>query len=230
MPLPTLLPLAAFSPTAAFEITWSFLEKGGIFMIPLTLCSVVGIMAILYKWLSLTSSQVIPAALANEVEAFEHRLAAGNPEPAIRQFQEGKSALARLCAIAIKHRGKSLPEITQAVESAAREETVHLHAGIGLLDVLVTVAPLLGLLGSASGMVVIFEGLGESTDHVIVAHGIAVALHTTIMGIVIAVICVIAHSYFVRRIDRLTARLETLLGGLVHVCQSSGANPPANTP
>lgn len=227
MHLPVYSLFASLNPMEAFDVTWSFLVKGGLFMVPLSLCSIVGVMAILYKLLSLNHNQVIPQGLANEVEAFEHRLADGNPEPAIRQFQEGKSTLARLCAVAIKHRGKSLPEITQAVESAAREETVQLHAGIGVLDVLVTVAPLLGLLGSASGLVVIFEGLGETTDHVIVAHGIAVALHTTIMGIVIAVICVVAHSYFLRRIECLTARLETLLGGLVHVCQHRGANPPA---
>jgi biopolymer transport protein ExbB len=194
--------------------------QGGLFMIPLALCSVVGMMAILYKFLSLSRSRVIPEDLAREVEAFEHRIAEAKPEPVLRQFQEGKSTLARLCAVAIKHRGKALSDITQAVESSAREETVHLHAGIGVLDVVITVAPLLGLLGTASGLVVIFEGLGETTDHVAIARGIAVALNTTIFGLAIAVPCVIAHSYFIRRIEMLTARLEGLLGDLVHVCQA----------
>ena len=194
--------------------------QGGLFMIPLALCSVVGMMAILYKFLSLSRSRVIPEDLAREVEAFEHRIAEAKPEPVLRQFQEGKSTLARLCAVAIKHRGKALSDITQAVESSAREETVHLHAGIGVLDVVITVAPLLGLLGTASGLVVIFEGLGETTDHIAIARGIAVALNTTIFGLAIAVPCVIAHSYFIRRIEMLTARLEGLLGDLVHVCQA----------
>jgi len=210
---------AITTPADAFQATWSFLVKGGLFMIPLSLCSIIGMMAILYKFLSLSRNQVIPDALASEVEAFEHRLAEANPEPVLRKFQEGKSTLARLCAVAIKHRGKRLSEITQAVESSAREETVHLHAGIGVLDVVITVAPLLGLLGTASGLVVIFEGLGETTDHIAIARGIAVALNITIFGLAIAVPCVIAHSYFIRRIDMLTARLESLLGDLVHVCQ-----------
>src|SRR5690606_33502233 len=109
-------------------------------------------------------------------------------------------------------------------EASAREETVHLHAGIGALDVVITVAPLLGLLGTASGLVVIFQGLGETTDHLAIARGIAEALNTTIAGLAIAVPCVIAHSYFSRRVETLTARLEGLLAELVHVCRGSGQN------
>jgi len=217
--------LATFSPAAAVQATWSFLVRGGFFMIPLSFCSIVGIMAILYKFLSLSRSRVIPQGLAREVEAFEHRIAENQVDAIVRQFQEGQSTLARLCAVAIKNRGKGLAEITQAVESSAREESVHLHSGIAVLDVLVTVAPLLGLLGSASGLVVIFEGLGETTDHVLVAHGIAVALHTTIFGIVTAVVCVVAHSYFIRRIEKFTVRLESLLGDFAHACQSRPVPP-----
>ena len=217
--------LATFSPAAAVQATWSFLVRGGFFMIPLSFCSIVGIMAILYKFLSLSRSRVSPQGLAREVEAFEHRIAENQVDAIVRQFQEGQSTLARLCAVAIKNRGKGLAEITQAVESSAREESVHLHSGIAVLDVLVTVAPLLGLLGSASGLVVIFEGLGETTDHVLVAHGIAVALHTTIFGIVTAVVCVVAHSYFIRRIEKFTVRLESLLGDFAHACQSRPVPP-----
>ena len=220
MSAPHLLLSAITTPAEAILATWSFLVRGGFFMIPLSLCSIIGMMAMVYKFLSLARKHVIPEALARQVEDFEHLTAEGKPDAVLRQFQEGRSTLARLCAVALKHRAKSLPEITQAVESAAREESVHLHSGIGVLDVLVTVAPLLGLLGSASGLVVIFEGLGETTDHVLVAHGIAVALHTTIFGIVTAVVCVIAHSYFTRRIERLTVRLETMLGDFAHACQS----------
>jgi biopolymer transport protein ExbB len=224
-PASALLP-AITTPAAALHATWAFLLQGGLFMIPLALCSIIGMMAILYKFLALASKRVIPESLAYEVAAFEHRLAEGKPDPMLRQFQEGKSTLARLCSIALKHRGKTVAEITQAVESSAREESVHLHAGIGVLDVVITVAPLLGLLGTASGLVVIFEGLGETTDHVAIARGIAVALNTTIFGLTIAVPCIIAHGYFIRRIEMLTARLEGLLGNLVHVCQASADTPP----
>ncbi|MCF7674759.1 MAG: MotA/TolQ/ExbB proton channel family protein [Akkermansiaceae bacterium] len=225
-------PAALPSPAAAIQAVWSFFERGGLFMLPLALCSIIGMMAILYKFLSLSRNRVIPPGLSRDVEAFERRIHDGDSEPVLRRFQGGQSTLARLCSVALKHRGKSLTEITQSVESAAREEAVHLHSGIGVLDVVITVSPLLGLLGTASGLVVIFEGLGETTDHVAIARGIAVALNTTIFGLAIAVPCVIAHSYFIRRIEMLTARLEGLMGDLVHVLnnkesRSASADPAA---
>ncbi len=209
----------AKTPAEGFQAARDFLQKGGFFMIPLALASVVGVMAIVYKALSLARARIVPDALARQVAG------GGQGDAAMREFQAGRSVLARLGAVAVKNRGKSRDEITQAVEAAAREETVELHSGIGVLDVVITVAPLLGLLGTASGLVVIFQGLGETADHFAIARGIAEALSTTIVGLAIAVPCVVAHSYFTRRIERLTARLETLLADLVQSLQDR--NPGA---
>jgi biopolymer transport protein ExbB len=204
---------------------WDFLQKGGKFMIPLGLTSVAGMMAILYKFLSLSSGRVVPKKLARDVADFELRIANDKVEPVLAEFEKGESCLARLSAVVIKHHGQPRSEIIQAVESAAREETVHLHAGIGVLDTVITIAPLLGLLGTASGLVLIFQGLGDNSDHLAIARGIAEALTTTIFGLAIAVPCVVAHGYFTRRIETLTARLESLLAGLANVCGKSTPHP-----
>ncbi len=213
--------ILAANQLSGFGTAWDFLHNGGIFMIPLGLTSVAGMMAILYKALSLSSGRVIPRALAHEVAQFQHRVAADRVESVLSEIEKGGSVLARLSAVVLKHRGKSRGEITHAVESAAREETVHLHAGIGVLDTVITIAPLLGLLGTASGLVLIFQGLGNNSDHLAIARGIAEALTTTIFGLAIAVPCVVAHGYFIRRIETLTARLESLLAGLSAVCEKS---------
>lgn len=206
------------------QITWAFLQKGGPFMIPLALAFLVAMVAILYKFLALSRSRVVPESLARDVAQFEDHIAFDRAEPVVVKFEKGESTLARLAAVVFKNRGKSQADIIKAVETSAREETAHLHAGIGVLDVVITVAPLLGLLGTASGLVTIFEGLGETTDHLAIARGIAEALNTTIFGLTIAVPCVIAHGYFTRRIEVQTARLETLLADLASVCHKSGPN------
>lgn len=211
--------LSSFSATDALQTSWDFLLKGGLFMIPLALTSVVGMTAILYKFLSLSRSRVIPDALAGKVARFQDIVAADKIEPVLKEFEGGGSTLARLAAVAVKHRGKPQRDIILAVEASAREETSRLHAGIGVLDIVITVAPLLGLLGTASGLVTIFQGLSDSADHLAIARGIAKALNTTIFGLAIAVPCVVAHGYFTRRIEVLTARLESLLADLAHVCQ-----------
>ena len=97
-----------------------------------------------------------------------------------------------------------------------------MHAGLSVLDVVITVAPLLGLLGTASGLVLIFgntEDLTSGVNNAKIGSGIARALGTTIAGMVVAVPSVVAHSYFTRKIETMSARLEVLLGILISACQ-----------
>ncbi len=222
MPIPSYL--AVTQDLGGLSAAWDFLHRGGVFMIPLGLTSIAGMMAILYKMLSLSSSRIVPSSLVHEVSQFQKRILTDKADPALAEFEKGDSTLARLAAVVLRHRGKSRGEITLAVETAAREEIHHLHAGIAVLDTVITIAPLLGLLGTASGLVLIFQGLGDNSDHLAIARGIAEALTTTIFGLAIAVPCVIAHGYFVRRIETLTARLETLLAGLTAVCEKPNAS------
>ncbi|MBC7980583.1 MAG: MotA/TolQ/ExbB proton channel family protein [Armatimonadetes bacterium] len=191
-----------------------FLKNGGIFMYPLILCSIAGLTAVGFKMMSLTKSRIVPDGLAYDIDTFETRQPAGLEN----ELQRGGSTLARLGALAVKHCGKPVAEISQVVEASAREEVLKMHSGIGVLDVVITIAPLLGLLGTASGLVVIFQGLGATTDHLIIARGIAEALNTTIFGLAIAVPGVIAHTYFSRRIEMLTARMEAVMTGFISVC------------
>jgi biopolymer transport protein ExbB len=215
-------PLSAVETSNALQTSWDFLQKGGIFMIPLGITSIVGMTAILYKFLALARNRVIPEGLAQKVLNFQELVAADKIEPVLKEFNQGDSTLARLAAVAVRHRGKPQRDIILAVEASSRAESARLHAGIGVLDIVITIAPLLGLLGTASGLVTIFEGLSDTADHLAIARGIAVALNTTIFGLAIAVPCVVAHGYFTRRIEVLTARLESLLADLSHVCQRAG--------
>jgi biopolymer transport protein ExbB len=222
--LETIHPLNVIAASGTLQTSWEFLQKGGLFMIPLGLTAIAGMTAILYKFLALAGNRVVPDRLARLVENFQELAAADRIEPLLKEFASGDSALARLAAVAMKHRGKPRREITSAVEASAREEIARLHAGISVLDIAITIAPLLGLLGTASGLVTIFAGLSESADPPTIARGIAEALTTTIFGLAIAVPCVIAHGYFSRRIEMLTVRLESLLANLAYVCQKPASN------
>lgn len=208
----------------AVQTSWDFLTRGGLFMIPLALTSIVGLTAILYKFLSLSRSRVIPDALGRSIDNFEEILARDEAEAVLAELDHGNSTLARLAQVAVRHCGKPQADIILSIEAAARRESSRLHAGISVLDVCITVAPLLGLLGTASGLVTIFQGLGSNYDAANIARGIAIALNTTIFGLAIAVPCVVAHGYFTRRIEVLTARLESMLADFALTCQKM--NPP----
>lgn len=194
------------------EALLKFFKDGGIFIYPLLACSIAGVAAILFKFFSLSRSRVIPDQLAAALAS------AFSLQHTVAEIEKHPSALSRLASVALKNKGKDSAQASQSVEAMAREEVVKMHSGIGVLDVVITVAPLLGLLGTASGLVTIFEGLGETTDYLAIARGIAEALSTTIFGLAIAVPCVVAHSFFMRRIERLTARLESILTEFTSIC------------
>ena len=202
----------------ALQKTWKFFADGGFFMLLIVCCSVLALMVIVYKMITLTKSSVVPGRLAGDIEVIETHYENDHFERLRAEFREGDSSLARLCDVALRHDGRPVGESKEAVQASAREEIVRMNAGLPILDVVITVAPLLGLLGTASGLVLIFgntEDLTSGANNAKIGAGIARALGTTIAGMVVAVPSVVAHSYFTRKIETMAARLEVLLGGLI---------------
>ncbi|GAA5482475.1 MotA/TolQ/ExbB proton channel family protein [Haloferula sargassicola] len=204
-----------------------FFDEGGTFMVLLAITSVVALAAILFKCLSLSKARILPDSLAAKLARFEDVVRTEKVEPILEEFERGESTLARLCSEVIRHRGRSQSEIAEAVQSMARAEIVRLQAGMTVIDVVISVAPLLGLLGTASGLVIVFSGLQSDADWLAISAGIGRALKTTIVGMAISVPAIIAQGYFTRRIDTFAARLEVLLTRLAHVCERTPRPGPA---
>lgn len=201
--------LASFQP---MNVVWEFFIKGGPVMVPLVMTSVIGVAAIIYKILSLRRERILPSALVTKWDAMEEISADDVTDD---------TSLGRLAKVALRQRGRSSKDITRSVEIAARQEVLRLHSGVQILDIVIAVAPLLGLLGTASGLVAIFKGLGDTSDNTTIAHGISEALHCTIFGLAVAVPCVIAHGHFTRQIETLTAQLEAMLASLADRLEST---------
>jgi biopolymer transport protein ExbB len=213
----------------SLRTSFEFLAAGGFFMCLLALTSVMAVMAIVYKTLTLRRPLVIPAALEREVERIDAHFQNGTIESLRPEIAAGTTTLARLCAVAMRYATHSQSELQDAVQSSARAEIVKLNSGLSILEVVITVAPMLGLLGTASGLVVVFASIGQSADHTQIALGIARALNTTIVGLAVAVPAVVAHSYFNRKVETLAARLEVLLGGAVSACHRHLAVSKSNS-
>jgi len=212
---------------SALQAAVDYFRAGGHFMYPLLACLLIGFTVIAYKCLTLRRQQIIPRLLAEKVDSFDSIVGSPHEEALLEQFRRGQSSLARLAAVAINHRGKSAQDISEAVQTSARHEVLQLSSGMTSLDVVIIVAPLLGLLGTASGLSFLFQEMGKSgdmSDAQRIAQGIAVALNTTVFGLAITVPCVVAQSFFNRKIESFTTELEMALSKLVHSCQAS--NPP----
>jgi biopolymer transport protein ExbB len=193
---------------------WQFLLSGGIFMFFIVLCSLLSVGIIVFKALDLRRESVMPGGLVSvlshpEVGAAHLRQA----------MAEGDSTLARIARSLLASRPATRDDATQAVEACAREEVLDLERGISLLEVVITIAPLLGLLGTVSGLVSVFGVLGtsggEAPDPTQLAIGISEALNTTIAGLAVAIYTVVAHSYFTRKVERLAVRMQAIMSQTV---------------
>src|SRR5213594_2754785 len=213
-----------------FQTIGGFFTKGGIFMWPLLVCSIVSLTVIILRTLALREKNVLPLTIESEME----RLAPGaNPERLFRIVQHDASSLARIVRVALAHLRWPRSENVETVQTRARHEMVRLEKGLVVLEVIVGIAPLLGLIGAVSGLVHVFSHLGLSSgasDTRQIALGIAEALNATVFGLSIAVPTLIGFTYFSRKVEVMSVEMETLVVELINKCyygRSSREFPPA---
>src|SRR5438046_8195536 len=172
-----------------------FFSKGGLFMWPLLACSIVSVTIMILRGLALRRTKVLPPLIESEIE----RLAPGeSPERLSRIVHHDGSALARIARVALQYLRSPRSENVEAVQTRARPELVRLEHGLIILEVIVGIAPLLGLIGAVSGLVHVFSQLGLSSgasDTRQIALGISEALNATAFGLSIAVPALIRFTY-----------------------------------
>lgn len=122
------------------------------------------------------------------------------------------SPLGRLIQLAAGRLDWSKEENVESLEIAARHEIVHLERGLVVLEIIVGIAPLLGLVGTIAGMMTVFGDLGQTglNDATKLANGIALILRATLAGLLIAIPSLIFWSYFTKKVEVLAVEMETL--------------------
>ena len=201
-----------------------FFIKGGFFMLVLLVVSIAAGTVILLRGAALRERSILPPALAAEIE----RLQPGDDLDELEQLiSRHPSALSRVLSTLLKHITWSRSEAVEAVQTRARHEVAQLESGLVILEITTGIAPLLGLLGTLSGLVGIFTAIG--TDPVAVARGIAEALNTTIVGLAVAVPSLVTFNYFQRRIEMMAVEMESLVADLIVKCYPPGATPMMET-
>src|SRR5246127_622998 len=199
----------------AFETIGGFFAKGGIFMWPLLVCSIVSLTVIILRTLALREKNVLPLTIESEME----RLApGGNPERLFRIVQHDTSSLARIVRVALAHLRWPRSENVEAVQTRARYEMVRLERGLVVLEVIIGIAPLIGLIGTVSGLIHVFARLGVSSgaaDAKRIALGISEALTCTIFGLGIAVPSLVAFVYFSKKVEVMSVEMESLITDLL---------------
>jgi biopolymer transport protein ExbB len=207
---------------SAVQAIVGFFAQGGLFMVPLILLSVLATTVMLLRGIALRESAVMPAAIAEEVR----RLQPGDElTPLTRLLREQASPLARILLTLIRHLSWPRNDNAEAVQTQARHETARLESGLVILEITTGVGPLIGLLGTLSGLVGMFANVG-SGDPMLIARGISEALNTTIVGLSVAVPSLVAHNYFMRKIEVMAVEMEAIAAELIGKCYPNPDQQP----
>jgi len=211
----TILFLAADNP---LQEVIGFFQRGGLFMYPLLACSIVAVTTIILRAIALREKNVMPLVIESEIERL---MPGGSADRLARIVEYDNSSLARIVRVALQHLRSPRSENVEAVQTRARHEMVILEKGLIVLEVIVGIAPLLGLIGAVSGLVHVFSHLGLSSgasDTRQIALGIAEALNATVFGLSIAVPTLVAFSYFSKKVEVMSVEMETLVVELIAKC------------
>ena len=165
----------------------------GIFIYPLALSSAVAVFITFERLIALRPSRVMPAAM---VDAF------------VTGRLDGVSADSGSIVGRIVVFYKSRPSDSDSLKAYARLEVSRMERGMFLLEVVIGAAPLVGLLGTVTGLTQVFSGFSADTglpDPATFIMGIALALNTTILGLAIAIPALAVHAYLLRRVESMAA-------------------------
>ena len=139
-------------------------------MVLLLICSVVSLTVMILRGLALRRNMVMPEAIEQEIE----NLQPGDDTDAIvklaRLVRSDESPLARIAQVGLQHLQWPKSENIEAVQTKARHEVVHLESGLFILEIIVGIAPLLGLLGAVSGLVSVFADFSEKRGQRLACH------------------------------------------------------------
>ena len=194
-------------------------------MVPILLCSILALAIILERSWALRQGQVMPDGLLAQVRAWLQQDALdGDRLDALRN----SSQLGRILAAGLGLHRQTLEERKTAIEDAGRRGAVELERFLAALGTIAMISPLLGLLGTVWGLIVVFDqimttGLGQPSD---LAGGIAQALITTAAGLAVAIPAVIFHRFFQRKVSVLISQMESVAHQLMDVLQQRGQETP----
>ncbi|HEY2882309.1 MAG TPA: MotA/TolQ/ExbB proton channel family protein [Pirellulales bacterium] len=188
------------------------IRDGGFVMYPLFLCSFVLLVFTFERAISLRTGRVIPGPF---VKRFIHQLQEGqlDRDEARLVCEENGSPVAKIFDAAVRKWGRPGVEVEQSVIDAGERAAGDLRRYLRIFNGVVTIGPLLGLLGTVFGMIRSFSDIAasETTGRLeTLSHGISEALFCTATGLSVAIPAVVLHLYFVSRVDRLVLQLDTL--------------------
>ncbi len=189
---------------------YEFLARGGPIMIPIALSSITALAILFERLWSLRRVNVMPPKLDEGVRKL---VSDGEPDKALEACRRSSAPQARILEACLRYRELTRRDIKEAIEDVGRREIGNLSRLIEALGIIAAVSPLLGLLGTVTGMIQAFRQVVTAAsrgaiDPSQLANGIWEALITTAAGLSVAIMAYLAYRYLQGRVNRMASEME----------------------
>jgi len=189
--------------------------KGGIMMFPIFLASIIAFAIIIERLIFFKKSKENPDEILKTIK----NLVDNKNPPTTESSQANEGPISRMLAVGAQAQKEPLWKVEEKLAVSGREEIQGLRKNLRGLEVIATISPLMGLLGTVMGMVKAFNKVAQykgQVDPSLLAGGIWEALLTTAAGLAIAIPIVIMLNYFERKVESITILLEKYGQYLIH--------------
>jgi biopolymer transport protein ExbB len=188
---------------------WELVRAGGPFMAPIILCSIAAVGILLERLWTLQRKRVLPEELIKKLSSFAE---GGQVTPKFIDALEKNSPLGRVLAAALANRDRGREIMMERVQDTGRHVVHELERFLNTLGTIASISPLLGLLGTVTGIIRAFNAvmLGGMGDPRLLAGGISEALVTTASGLAVAIPSFIAYRYLRGKVERIVIDMEKI--------------------
>jgi len=196
------------------------LIDGGLIMIPIAILSILAIYVIAERWRFLNNSRVEPEHF---LATIEDMLKNGNVREAIHYCDQMDKPLPRILKAGIKRLGRPMLDIEDSIKNAGKKESYMLENRMDWLATIAGAAPLLGFLGTVTGMIEAFQqiqNLQGAVNPSVLAGGIWQALLTTAFGLTVGIIAYFFYNFLSAKINRMIFELENSSTEFIELLQA----------
>ena len=185
--------------------------KGGWIMAVLALGLIMALYIFIERYLALRNALRAESdnAFMNNIRQYIHN---GNVDGARSLAKQTNTPIAHMIDKGLSRLGRPLPDIQAAIENVGRLEVARLEKGASLVATIASLGPMLGFLGTVTGMVTAFQDMahaGNNIEIAVLATGIYEALVTTVGGLIVGIIAYFLYNLLVTRINKVVNTLET---------------------
>lgn len=189
-------------------LVWDLTLAGGWLMVPLALLLVVSVYIFFERFFAITSASHEDKSFMDRIKEYIH---SGEIDKALELCKKTDSPYSRMIEKGVSRIGRPMNDVLVAIENVGNMEVAKLEKGFSWLATTAAGAPMIGFLGTVTGMVQAFFSLasaGNNSNVSILASGIYEALVTTVAGLIVGIVALFAYNYLTSRVNKVMNKLE----------------------